>query len=250
MDSKTKVFFLFTIIFGSCSKNYTPPPTGSTPVSFITTHYDSLSTHNSQGVPNNLGVPDSITTGLTKFIDTSLHSYMDLTKSRSDLFVSSASANIDFSANTNVSVTFVFQKGYFRNTIGFYTYPTAKPPTKPQDIATITYIFPNATPIYQGGGLPLGSKVSLGTFKPGTSMGFVLLQNAWSDTTHSVKTNTPHYLSSDVLNPENDPNKKRHVILLHYLDKTLICFEDQDRAAISDNDFNDEIIYTTQTPSP
>ncbi len=243
------IFIFSAVYFCSCSKIY-PTLTGYTPVKFTGTVYDSLGTYDKMGVPKYLTTPDSITMGLSNFIHTNLPNFLDLTKSHPELFSSTASANLNFTQNTNVAVTFVSQKGYYRNTLAYYTYPTQNPPTTPSNIAKITYIFPNATPLNAGGGLPLGSKVNIGTFGPGTSIGFVLMAYAWNDTTSSIRKNGELFLSADALNPENDPAKKRHVVLLHYQDKTLICFEDQNRAVDSDNDFNDEILYTTQTPAP
>ena len=59
-----------------------------------------------------------------------------------------------------------------------------------------------------------------------------------------------HFLTDDALNPEVDPNLKKHAILINYTpdNKVLIGFEDLDRTSPGcDNDFNDLVFYETIT---
>ena len=82
----------------------------------------------------------------------------------------------------------------------------------------------------------------------GTSIGFVLMQSAWSITTGTLDNNVVHFCSNDVLNPEVDPNLKKHAVLINYApeNKVLIGFEDIDRTEPKcDNDFNDVVVYAT-----
>ena len=96
-----------------------------------------------------------------------------------------------------------------------------------------------------------GDNVKIGRFAAGTSIGFVLLKNAWNTTTKTLDNDVVHFCSNDVLNPEVDPNLKKHAVLINYAaeSKVLIGFENTDRTiATCDHDFNDIVIYATVTP--
>lgn len=216
------------------------------PVDFTATQYEFLGTYDSTGKPNYLiNPPDTISPGLLAFIATNLPDGKNLTLSRPDLFTSTASADIVVTQPTDVNVTFVSADADFTNGIAFYTYPTSQPPMSATDIKIITYIFPNA-----GSQTPLqpGDKVKIGSFTAGTTVGFLLMEDAWSVTTHSLDNNVVHFCTDDILNPEVSPSLKRHAVLLDYTpeNKLLISFEDTNRTDPScDNDFNDVIIYCT-----
>ncbi|MES1226734.1 MAG: DUF4114 domain-containing protein, partial [Bacteroidota bacterium] len=93
-----------------------------------------------------------------------------------------------------------------------------------------------------------GDKVKLGSFNPGTSIGFVLMQNAWDTTNATLNNKAVHFCSNDVLNPETDPAKKKHAVLIKYPPENIILvgFEDWDRSdSYCDNDFNDVMFYCT-----
>ncbi len=239
---KTKnYFYLFAIILiiNACQKK---PVT--TPVHFTATTYVDLSTYNSVGLPDIL-LKDTIPPDLLNFIDTLLPNGENLTIRHPELFSNPAIGDITITSPSTVYITFVNQSGAYNNAIAFYTYPTNQPPTKPTDISKITYVFPNA-----GGHTPLkqGDKANIGNFTVGTSIGFVLMENAWDSTKSTLNNNAVHFLTNDVLNPEVDPKLKKHAVLIPYApeNKVLIGFEDFDRTSpYCDNDFNDVVFYTT-----
>lgn len=241
---KTKNYLsliLVLLIFNACKKD---PVTK--PVKFTSTTYDDLSTYNSQGKPDGL-LKDTIPPDLLYFIDTLLPDGKNLTKSHPELFSTSAIGDIKITSPSTVYITFVSQSGGLNNALGFYTYPTGQSPTKPQDISKITYVFPNA-----GSLTPLiaGNKMNIGNFTAGTSIGFVLLVNAWNQTSATLNNDAIHFLTNDALNPEVDPSLKKHAVLIPYApaNKTLIGFEDLDRTnAGCDNDFNDVLFYVKVT---
>ncbi len=240
---KTKSCLAVLVIFftlTSCKKTLL-----TREVDFTSTQYDFLGTYDSTGLPNYLVSPDTISAGLLSFIATNLPDGKNLTLSRPDLFTSSASADIVATKSTDIYVTFVSADAGFTNSVAFYSYPTSQPPTSAADIKNITYIFPNA-----GSQTPLvpGDKVKIGSFTAGTTVGFALLEDAWSLTTHTLDNNVVHFCSDDILNPEVSSNLKRHAVLLNYTpeNKLLISFEDTNRTDPScDNDFNDVVIYCT-----
>jgi hypothetical protein len=239
---KTKnyvLLFIAVFTFGACKKD---PVTK--PVKFTSTSYQTLSTFDNTGKPNNL-LKDTISASMLEFIDTTLPDGMNLPKRHPELFSNSAIADIAITETSNVYITYVTQDGGQKNSIAFYTYPTKQPPTSAKDIQLITYVFPNA-----GNSTPLqaGDKVNLGSFNPGTSIGFVLMQDAWNSSTGTMNNDAVHFCSNDALNPEVDPNLKKHAVLINYTpeNKILVGFEDFDRTQDGcDNDFNDVVFYCT-----
>lgn len=246
---KTTNFFLL-LIFGlslvSCKKKTTEPVTRV--VEFNATTYDSLGTYDVNGKPSYLVGRDSVSAALLNFITSTLPEKQDLRKTNPELLTTRAIADIAITQSSEVFITFISQSGSFTNTFSYYTYTTGKPPASTEDIKRITYAFPNAgsrTPLKQG------DKLKLGRFEPGTSIGFVILQRAWNNTTHTISNKVVHFCSNDVLNPEVDVNLKKHAVLVTYTpeNKVLIGFEDSDRTtATCDHDFNDVVLYATVKP--
>jgi len=250
-----KYTLLFTILatLGACKKPQVLP--GSVPVKFTATTYQTLGTYDNSGKPSYLTTKDVISSDLLSFINNTLHEKQDIRKTHQELFSTSAIADIKVTQKSDVYVTYVYNNTGYTDAIAFYTYPTNNPPASAADIKTITYIYPNAgngTTPQATTTLQAGDKVNIGRFDVGTSIGFVLLQGAWNPTTHTINTDSPHFCSNDVLNPETDPNLKKHAVLINYAPekKVLIGFEDQDRSTPDcDNDFNDVIVYATVTPA-
>lgn len=159
--------------------------------------------------------------------------------------------NTDIIKTADVWVTFVSEGASFLNSLGYYTYPTNNPPKTADDIANIKLVFPNASFSGSGGGMHSGDKVLLGRFEPGTSIGYVIFQNAWDSKNQVVKTGATKYYSDDQINNEKDPYKRHTVLLYDDASKLfLVGFEDKQRdvAKSSDEDFNDLLFYITANP--
>jgi hypothetical protein len=234
------IFASFLVI--ACQKSPNPP---SVPVRFTSTTYANLGTWDNSGKPGYLLSPDVISDGLKSYLRTNLPEHKDLSSIHPEWLTNPEIGDIAITQSSDVYITFVSQGALYANAFGFYTYTTGHSPTTAKDIEKITYIFPNV-----GRGTPLkaGDKVKLGRFDTGTSIGFVIMQNAWDTTTHTLTTDIPHFCSNDVLNPEVNPNLKKHAVLVNYApeSKILIGFEDWDRTVSGcDNDFNDIVTYAT-----
>ncbi len=217
-------------------------------VEFNSTTYEGLGTFDDLGEPNNLTTADSISSALLAFANTTLPERSDLRNTNPELLTTKAIADIAIISQSDVFITFIAQGTGFTNTFAFYTYPTNKQPSSTADIKKIIYVFPNA-----GKSTPLkkGDKVKIGRFDAGTSIGFVLLKSGWDSTTHTINNKSVHFCSNDVLNPEVDPNLKKHAVLINYPaeNKVLIGFEDIDRTEPNcDHDFNDLLLFCTVTP--
>ena len=149
----------------------------------------------------------------------------------------------------DVWVTFVHEGAGYRNVLGFYSYPTDNPTTSPNDIDSITIVFPNASFHGSGGGLYAGDKVKLGTFPPNTTIGFALMANGWKN--GEVTDGKWIVYSNKDLNPESDPDLRQHTVLLsdNARDLLLLGIEDILRdKSYCDHDFNDAVFYVTANP--
>ncbi|WP_256004091.1 LruC domain-containing protein [Pedobacter deserti] len=215
---------------------------------------------NTSTYPLSLGRPkylettsDVISTGLLNYVNASLPEGKPLNTTHPQYLTNNIESNIVVKETSDVWITFVSEGAGYYNSLAYYTYETGNPPNSVNVGATlggidkVTLIFPNASAYQSGGGLHSGNKVKLGRFNAGTTIAFVLLQNAW--TSSGVNTNSAKFYSDSRFNPEISSLKK-HSVLLH--DNThnlfLMGFEDVNRSQNSDNDFNDLVIYATSNP--
>ncbi len=231
---------IIILVFAACKKD---PVT--VPVKFTETTYQTLASYDTSGVPSNLLPRDVISSDMKSFIQTSLPEKKDLRTTNNELLTTKAIADIKITQTSDVFITYVSQVTQSTNALAFYTYPTNNPPASAKDIKQIIYVFPS---VGLGTKLQAGDKVKLGRFEVGTSIGFVILKDAWNTTTKSLDNNAVHFASNDVLNPEVDPNLKKHAVLINYApeNKVLIGFENTDRTTEKcDHDFNDVVIYAT-----
>jgi len=210
---------------------------------------------NTTAYPRSLGrpvylesTPDAIDASLLSFINASLPEGSPLPTTHPEYLTTSAVPNLKITATADVWITFVSEGAGYMNTLAYYTYPTNNPPTSVDDIDNATLIFPNASANGSGGGLKSGDKVKIGRFNAGTTVGFVLIQNAWTGS--GVQTTNAKFYSDYKLNPESRTSNKKHTVTLwddvHKL--FLIGFEDINRENGSDQDFNDLVVYATSNP--
>ncbi|TDQ07539.1 LruC domain-containing protein [Pedobacter metabolipauper] len=198
---------------------------------------------------------DVIETSLLNYVNASLPEGKPITTSHPDYLSASALNNIVVTATSDIYVTFVSEGANNLNTLAYYAYDTDSPPANVTlggalgGIDKITMVFPNASGLQSGGGLISGDRVKLGTFDAGTTIAFVLIQNGWNGS--GVSTSSTKFYSETKFNPELSTTKKKHSVLLydnvHSL--YLMGFEDINREATSDNDFNDLVIYVKSSPA-
>jgi LruC domain-containing protein len=209
------------------------------------TSFSYLTKYDANGRPTELVTSDVISSDMLQAINLSLPEN-DVRLLHPEYLETKAEANIVIEKDADVWITFVSEGAGYMNSIGYYTYTTSKPPANLADIKDIKFIFPNASLKGSNGGMISGDKVKLGRFKAGNTIGFVLFANGWNGSSVDVKTTA--YFSNQNLNPERDDNLKKHTVLLSYLDKFLIGFEDLNRESGSDHDFNDALFYATADP--
>lgn len=253
-NAKLLLFVLLSAVYGSCKKSAsTGPNVPFEPVSFKATEYKYLGSYGPLGEPLDYKLaPDTLSPTLVRFIDSILPAGQDVTKAHPDLL--SSNSDLSLTQKSDVFITFVAEGASQLNTLAFYTYPTSNPPKKSADLKNVTYMFPNASLVgWAGGGLNSGDKIKIGNFDKGMSIGFVLIEKGWDAAAGKVNTSGNHFCSNEILNPETDPNLKKHTVLVNYPkeNKIFIGFEDMMRSEPScDHDFNDIIIYATIKPTP
>lgn len=212
--------------------------------------------------PTNLGrpnwletTPDVIDASLLSYVNASLPESSPVPTTHPDYLNTTTVHTINVTAKADVWITYVSEGAGYQNTLAYYTYKTSNPPSQTSGgtlvdgIDKVTLVFPNASGSGSGGGLKSGDKVKLGTFDAGTSIGFVLIQNAWTGS--GVNTGATKFYTQDEFNPENTAALRKHTVMLyddvHKL--YLLGFEDQNRQnGGSDNDFNDLVVYATANP--
>lgn len=202
-----------------------------------------------------LTTPDVIDASTLSYINASLPEGTPVTTSHPAYLSSTATQNINVTATSDIFVTFVSEGAGYQSSLGYYTYPTANPPSSSSAIGTVTMVFPNCSGSGSGGALKAGDKVKLGTFNAGTTIAFVLLQNAWTGS--GVSTGAQKFYTDAAFNPESNSTLKKHAITLYddVHNLYLTGFEDLNRQDAStnpsgyssDNDFNDLVFYTTSS---
>ena len=224
----------------------------SVPPTILSTSYQYLGTYSGNGTPDYLIAPGNVSAGLLSYINASLPNNVDLRTTHPEYLSSTAIRNLNVVERGEVFITFVAEGAGYVNSLGYYTYPTGNPPATKDDIDVVKYIFPNASDGASGGGLSAGSRVSLGTFDPGTTIAFVLLSDAWDGGAKVVKSGNIKFYSDDAYNPESNSNLRIHSVLLNYGAESsyVIGYEDLDRTVggASDHDFNDLVLYASSNP--
>lgn len=204
---------------------------------------------NTLGVPSYLISPnDIVDAAFLTDINNALPEYKPVPTAHPAYLNANNETNLEFQKISDVWVTFVHEGAGYRNVLCYYKYNSATPPTSVSQIDTLYAIFPNTSFVNSGGGLVSGNKVKIGTFAPGTTIGWAIIANGYNGT--AITSGAGIYYSNAALNPETNVNLKKHCILLNDVNrgKFLLSFEDLNRAAGADNDFNDAIFYVTSNP--
>jgi len=211
--------------------------------------YGYIGKYTSDGRPLYLIIPnDIIPQSLLDDVNASLPERVRLTVSHPTYLKDTNEGDVVLKEQADVWITFVSEGAGYRNSIGYYTYDAAAPPTSASQIKAHNIIFPNASLSGSGGSLPSGAKVLLGRFPAGTGIGWFIVADGW---TGSFVTGQTIYYSEPAFNPETDATKRQHTVLLNDNTRSqfLLAFEDLNRVTGgSDDDFNDAIFYITSNP--
>lgn len=200
-----------------------------------------LGTYNNQGVPDYLTLPnDVVDAALLKAVNNSLPEAKKVNPSYLD---PKLSLDMPVVKDAFITITFISEGAYNKNSLGYYTYPLNNPPKSAADISKKMIAFPNASFTGSGGGLASGNKVRIPEkVAAGTGIGFFIVTKGWNN--REVSENEEILYANPALNygPEG---KKQYSVLLNYNSKYILAFEDLRREYGSDEDFNDVVFFVT-----
>lgn len=214
----------------------------------INFHY--MGNYNSNGRPSYLVSPnDIISQDLLKVVNASLPEGYPVPDYHPEYLENDLISNVNLIEDAEVWVTFVHEGAGYRNALGYYSYPTNKPPKSVDEIDRFEIIFPNVSYNGSGGQLTTGNKVYLGKFEKGTSVGWFLVPDGWNENKRKVDVKEGIKFSDKDLNTFTDDKYRQHIALLYdlSLQKLIIGMEDIDRPD-GDNDFNDAVFYVSANP--
>lgn len=148
--------------------------------------------------------------------------------------------------DTDLKITFYSEATLFKNTLGYYIYDPAHPPTTREEIRNMTILYPNASAKGSGGNLSKGDKVCLTNLKAGSAIGFFLITKGWngSEVTAGVYT----HFTSKHLNTDRAEQHRQASLLLRAEDHPvgILSFEDI-RLPGGDKDYDDVIFLLEPT---
>lgn len=170
-----------------------------------------------------------------------------------------ADNSFDITRECEVVLRFLNEGAGYRNSVGYFLYPTASPPESIAHISECFFLFPNCSKAGSGGSLNCGDSVKLASevernegtlaatpvstvFRPGTSIGWILYPNGWTGA--GVNQYVVPYTSLSDLNPEKARELKYHTVCLQVpgTERLLLAFEDLSRESSGcDHDFNDAV---------
>lgn len=191
------------------------------------------------------GIPDNII--LTKPCPTLINNIIAMfpesknnRNAQPDLFSDGNNLNLRLVKESPVYVTFIDEGAGWRNSLAYYTYDAATPPSDSDELE-LHMVFPNISKEGEGGGLTSGNRVQLGnaTFPQNTVIGFCLIVQGWKNGT-TVDGVYRHFTNIEW----NRNSNQQHILFKEQNCKDIVvCFEDIDISSGGDKDYND-IIFT------
>jgi len=134
-----------------------------------------------------IGVPDCIEPyelcdALAAHIDMALPERVNALENHPEYFLNE-NLEIELDEDAELSVVFISEGAGFKNSFGYYHYPTNNPPQSAEDLEpSMHIIFANASEEFSGGNLHAGDMVNIpNEFPAGTTVGFFMLANAWDN---------------------------------------------------------------------
>lgn len=228
-------FFLIAVLFTACysgEREFRPEK-----IEFVT-----LGNWDTKGVPNYLCERASnLDTSLANNYFSTFISREDATQNHPVLFDSSSS-DLVLKENTDLTISFLMSEASNTNVMGYYVYPTNKPPASPNDVKDYVILFPNVT-IEEENVLLQGDKICIDGLSAGTSLGFFIVVQGWKNNELNVGRGQPFIFSNPEFNKVNTDELKQKSLLLYDegTGKLVLTFEAL-TGSQSDNDYDDAAV--------
>ncbi|WKN32157.1 DUF4114 domain-containing protein [Porifericola rhodea] len=178
---------------------------------------------------------------LENFIET-----VNLVDRKPSYFADGIVTDLFIEEDTDLKITFHSEATLYKNTLGYYIYDPANPPSTREDVENMTILYANASAVGSGGNLTKGDKVCLQNLKAGTAIGFFLVTKGWngSEVTSGVYT----HFTTKHLNNERAKEHQQASLLLSAEDHkiAILSFEDI-RLPGGDKDYDDVIFLLEPT---
>lgn len=207
--------------------------------------YKTITTYNNMGTPDGMEEDIEVCSELLPNIYANVLPERENALTAHPEYFNGTVKDLHISEETELYLTFIDEGAGYKNVLGYYTYQEGNPPTSVDQLDKIV-IFPNASAQGSGGQLVRGNTMRLlGTFQPGTVVGFFVIANGWRNGSITDGYYTQH---TDI--DFNLSGRQQSIIFYDQTcNSTVIAFEDI-TVPNGDNDFNDAIFeITASNPS-
>lgn len=200
---------------------------------------------------NNMGTPDGMEEDIEVCSELLPNIYANVLPERQNAmtahpeYFQNTVKDLRISEETELYLTFIDEGAGYKNVLGYYTYQEGSEPTNVDQLDKIV-IFPNASAENSGGELVRGNTMRLlGTFEPGTVIGFFVIANGW----RNGSITDGYYTQHTDINFNLSGRQQSIIFYDRTCNSTVIAFEDI-TVPNGDNDFNDAIFeITASNPS-
>ena len=205
--------------------------------------YPPVCDYDSEGVPDCIE-PYEICASLKSDVNLTLPERVNAIENHPEYFVNE-NLEVELDEDAQLSVVFISEGAGFKNSFGYYSYPTNNPPQTADDLqASMHIIFANASEEFSGGNLHTGDMVNIPEqFDAGTTVGFFMLANAWDDgiITEGLY---QHYTYKDF----NYHGLQQHLLMNDSVCGSVIIGIEDLLADRGDKDFNDLVFEVLINP--
>ncbi len=202
--------------------------------------YKTITTYNNMGTPDGMEEDIEVCSELLPNIYANVLPERENALTAHPEYFDGTVKDLHISEETELYLTFIDEGAGYKNVLGYYTYQEGNPPSNVDQLDKIV-IFPNASAQGSGGQLVRGNTMRLlGTFQPGTVVGFFVIANGWRNGSITDGYYTQH---TDI--DFNLSGRQQSIIFFDQTcNSTVIAFEDI-TVPNGDNDFNDAIFEIT-----
>jgi LruC domain-containing protein len=227
------------------------------------TPLQSISTYDSEGVPTDILQERPYMPLSGDFLATVGQALSEINgPNRADYIDEHAHSNINITAPSKITVSFLHEKAANANALAYYVYTTGSAPAKPAN-ASLMVAFPNVSLEFSGGGLKPGDSITLvyhdpetntdsTTFPAGSTIGWVLVPNSFRN--GQPNSAADNFYSTPGFNPEPESSFRGHTAFVLYRSSAekdtafVLGFEDSQRTEKKPGDFTDAVFAISSSP--